>query len=136
MATTNDADIVLKLYDLRREEVMRKARKFVAFEFTPADFGEFMEVVRGMTSDKSAYFRQVTTFWEMAAGLALRGAVDRDLYMDSNGEGIFIYTKFQSFHAEYAQTMGFPFMAHTAELIATFGRAAQAHTKMSAMLAK
>lgn len=134
MATPHDAEIVLKLYDLRRETVMREARKFVAFEFAPKTYEEFAAVVGASASQESAYFRQVASYWEMAAGIALRGGCDQDLYMDSNGEGIFIFTKLRAFHAEYAQKMGMPFMPNTAQLIATVERAGKAHQRIIGML--
>ncbi|MEO6966598.1 MAG: hypothetical protein ABI076_11995, partial [Acidobacteriaceae bacterium] len=91
IATHQDADIILRLYDLRREAVLRQARNWMAMEFNPKTAEEFMAVVSGPNSQENAYLRQVTTYWEMAASLVLHGTVNSDLFLDSNGEGIFIF---------------------------------------------
>ena len=59
IATHNDADIILKLYDLRREEVLRKARHWAVFEFNPKAPEEFLAVLQSAGSQENAYFRQV-----------------------------------------------------------------------------
>ncbi|MHB1744750.1 MAG: DUF4760 domain-containing protein [Acidobacteriaceae bacterium] len=117
IATHNDADIILKLYDLRREEVLRKARHWLIFEFNPKTPEEFLAVLQGYGTQENAYFRQVISYWEMAASLVVHGAVKSDLYLDSNGEGIFIFAKLHAFRDDYAAKTGIPFMRQTAELI-------------------
>ena len=93
MASHHDAEIVLKLYDLRREEVMRKARDFMAGQFWPTSADEIVKLMQDFGAQNNAYFRQVTTFWDMAATLANRGAVDTDLFSDWSGEMFFIFAK-------------------------------------------
>jgi len=100
MATAADASVVLELYKLRQEATLRDARKFMAFEFWPKDLEELRAVSRAMGNDKNAYWRQTLSYWEMAASLVLRGAVDADLFLDSQGEGLFLYAKFHHWHAE------------------------------------
>jgi len=63
-------------------------------------------------------WRQTLSYWEMAASLVLRGTVDPDLFLDTNGEGVLIYAKFHHFHAETEKESGNIFMQHTAALIA------------------
>jgi len=113
MATHADAEIVLKLYDLRREEVMRKARHFVGFEFWPANADEFKQV-HNPTNPNNAYWRQVITFWEMAAQLPLHGAVDTDLFLSTQGEALFIRAKFADLSEE---ATGNTFMPNVKKLI-------------------
>ena len=60
------------------------------------------------------------SFWEMAASMVLRGAIDADLFLDSSVEGILIYAKFHHFHAETEKQSGNPFMGQTAALIAKY----------------
>ncbi|MFZ0517594.1 MAG: hypothetical protein WBG23_09780 [Acidobacteriaceae bacterium] len=117
IATHNDADIILKLYDLRREEVLRKARHWAVFEFNPKAPEEFLAVLQSAGSQENAYFRQVISYWEMAASLVIHGAVKSDLYLDSNGEGILIFAKFYPFRETYTSKTGFPFMRQTAQMI-------------------
>jgi len=117
IATHNDAEIILKLYDLRREEVLRKARHWVVFEFNPKTPEDFLAVVQERGSQENAYFRQVISYWEMAASLVIHGAVKSDLYLESNGEGILIFAKFYAFGETYTSKTGFPFMRQTAQMI-------------------
>ena len=120
MATAADAELVLKLYELRQEETLRKARRFLVFEFNPKTVEELRVVSRDTKSEYNPCWRQAMTFWEMAASLVLRGALDADLFLDSSVEGILIYAKFHHFHAETEKESGNPFMGKTAELIAKY----------------
>jgi hypothetical protein len=120
MASTADAGVVLELYKLRQETTLRAARKFMAFEFWPKDLEELRAVSRAMGSEKNAYWRQAMSYWEMAASLVLRGAVDPDLFLDTNGEGLFLYAKFHHWHAETEKESGNRFMKNTAALIDQF----------------
>jgi hypothetical protein len=120
MATAADAELILKLYELRREETMRKARRFMIFEFNPKTLDELRAVSRDTKSEHNPCWRQMLSFWEMAASLVLRGALDADLFLDSNVEGILIYAKFHHFHAETEKQNGNPFMGQTAALIAKY----------------
>jgi hypothetical protein len=120
MATAADAELILRLYELRREETLRRARRFMIFDFNPKTLEELRAVSRDGRSEFNPYWRQMMSFWEMAASLVLRGALDADLFLDSNVEGILIYAKFHHFHAETEKQSGNPFMAKTAELIVKF----------------
>lgn len=120
MATTSDATVVLELYKLRQETALRAARKFMAFEFWPKDLEELRAVSRDMSSDRNAYWRQTLSYWEMAAALVLRGAVDPELFFDTNGEGLFLYAKFHHWHAETEKESGNLFMKNTAGLVAKY----------------
>ena len=117
MATTADAEVVMQLYELRREETLRKARHFMVFEFQPKTLEELRAVSRDVKANNNVYWRQALSYWEMASSFVLRGAVDADLFLDSNGEGILLYAKYHHFHAETEKESGNPFMRHTAELI-------------------
>jgi hypothetical protein len=127
MATVSDAGLILHLYELRQEETLRRARKFMVFEFNPKTLEELREVSRKPGSQENAYWRQTLSYWEMAASFVLRGAVDADLFLDSAAEGILIYAKFHHFHAVTEKESGNPFMRHTAELIEKFPTAKRLH---------
>lgn len=117
MATAADAELILKLYELRREESLRQARRFMIFEFNPKTLEELRAVSRDKSSDKNVFWRQATTYWEMAASLVVGGALDADLFLASNAEGLLVYAKFHHFHAETEKQSGNPFMKQTATLI-------------------
>ena len=120
MATAADAELILRLYELRREEVLRKARRFMVYEFNPKTLEELRAVSRDTKSEYNPYWRQAMSYWEMASSFVLRGALDADLFLDSNFEGILIYAKFHHWHAETEKQSGNPFMGQTAALIAKF----------------
>ncbi len=120
MATAADAELILRLYELRQEETLRKARRYMVFEFNPKTLEELRAVSRDSKSEFNPYWRQAMSFWEMAASFVLRGALDPDLFLDSSLEGILIYAKFHHFHAETEKESGNPFMGQTAALIAKY----------------
>ena|SRR6185503_7780465 len=85
------ADLIMKLYDLRREEVMRKAREWYMKEFHPQNAEDVVSALRG---DHSAYFRMVTSYWEMAASFVNNGAIDWKMFMEANpGEPVNVFVK-------------------------------------------
>ena len=104
-ATQADAELILKLYDLRREAVMREARSFL-FNFVPRNIDEVMAVVGDFSSKENAYMRQVVGYWDMAASLALRGALNEDLATDNFAEMFFVYARLEPFLAEVRQRTG------------------------------
>jgi hypothetical protein len=120
MATAADAELILKLYEIRREDTLRKARRFLVFEFQPKTVEELRVVSRDITSEHNASWRQTLSYWEMAASMVLRGALDAELFLDSSVEGILLYAKFHHFHAETEKQSGSPFMRQTAALIEKF----------------
>lgn len=133
MATATDAEIILKLYELRTEEKMRVARAFVA-SFNPASFEDLAHLQRDAGSERNAYWRQVLSYWEMAAAFVLRGAVDAELFLDCNGENFFYYAKFTPYLEQWKQTFGQPFMSKTAMLIEKYPAMQERYTMMLARI--
>ena len=105
--TYEDARLVLKLYDLRREAVMRQARDFVGM-FSPSTFEELMAVVGAFGTKENAYVRQVFGYWEMGASLIVHGTLNADLAEDTLGEMYFVYAKIQPFVKQMRQVMKSP----------------------------
>ncbi len=96
-ATAQDAQLILQLYDLRREAEMRKARNYVGIEWWPSSMADVEKTVMAPASDANRWFRQVLSFWEMAATLVLHGAVNEDLFLDTAQEMFFVYAKLKPF---------------------------------------
>ncbi len=135
LANSHDAEIILKLYDMRREATMRKARHWVAFDFQPTTAQEIVNVMRDYHSDHSNWLRQVVSYWEMAASLVVHGAVNADLYLDSNGEGLFVYNKLEPFIEEIQKiNAGMPFMRNTATMVEKFPTAKDRFQRMRAAM--
>jgi hypothetical protein len=124
LATPADAEIILRLYELRTEAEMRKARAWMTGEFWPATADEFFAVASNPADPHNAWLRQVLTYWEMAAAMVLHGAVSAELFVDCNAEGFFLLAKFSPILEGIRQKNPF-FLTKTSELITRFSAAAQ-----------
>jgi hypothetical protein len=89
----HDADLVLKLYDLRREPVMRASRNAM-MQFMPRTYEDVLAATQP-TNENNAAFRQVSSYFEMAYGFARHGIVPADFLAESNAEGLMLYAKVQ-----------------------------------------
>ena len=89
-----DAELVLRLYELRREAVMRQSRDAMNSRFFPAAAGELLAVTPG-DHPLNAAFRQVSTYWEMAYGMGRHGIVHPEYLVENCGEGLFLFAKVQ-----------------------------------------
>ncbi|MET0649625.1 MAG: hypothetical protein ABW208_23685 [Pyrinomonadaceae bacterium] len=98
------AELILKLYELRREEVMREARNWF-FAFNPESFED---IQRAVMSEHSAYVRMVTTYWDMACSFVNHGAIDAEMFNDANGEQVFVFAKIQPFLEQIRANNGNP----------------------------
>jgi hypothetical protein len=123
-ATPADADIVLKLYELRRETVMREARGWF-LNFWPKSAQDVLAVHNGFGTIENAYLRQVVSYWEMSASLVLRGAVDPDLFMDWSGEMVFVFAKIYPFLKEVRESINPGFFLKVETVINQTNRQAQ-----------
>lgn len=112
----------MKLYDMRRETVMREARNWFAIEFNPQSADDVIKVAFDFGSKENAYFRQITSFWEMSASLMLHGAVHEQLFMDWSMEMIFVYSKLQPFLGEIREKINPNFLAKSEKAIQQSGR--------------
>jgi len=92
-----DVNLILRLYELRREAVMREARDFIGFQFWPQSFDDFVAVAGNLSNPKNRFWRQVATYWEMAATFVNSGALHEDLFWNTNGELFFFFAKVQPF---------------------------------------
>lgn len=119
LATPADAEIILKLYQLRTETLMREARAWITGEFWPVTVEDFFVVAGNPADPHNAFFRQVVTYWEMAAAMVLHGAVSAELFVDCNGEGFFLLAKFDHI-LEGIREKSPTFMMKTSELINRF----------------
>ena len=124
LATPADAEIILKLYQLRTEAVMRQARAWVMGEFWPATADDYFAVASSPTDPHSAFLRQVLTYWEMAAAMVLHGAVSAELFVDCNAEGFFLLAKLSPI-LEGIRAKNPGFLVKTSELVNRFSTAAQ-----------
>lgn len=92
----HDAELVLKLYELRREAVMRDSRNQINSQFFPGSPDDVVAVTKADHPLNSAY-RQTSTYWEMVYGMARHGIVHTDFMLESCGEGLFLYARVEPY---------------------------------------
>lgn len=115
MSTAHEyADLILRLYDMRRETVMRQARTWWATQYHPTTAAEAVAGVRG---EHGAYFRQVAGYWNMACALVRHGAIDAEVFNDCNQEHIFIFAKVEPFLAELRKEFGPNLLRHVEAVV-------------------
>ena len=125
----HDADIVLRLYEMRREPVMREARSLLIRTFLPTSVDDVLSFAKNDNPANPA-FRQVSSYWEMAYGMVRHGVLHADFMLDSNGEGLILYSRVAPFLEEYRKQAGSPRAFRNAEWVATqteMGRQLVAH---------
>jgi hypothetical protein len=99
MEKQQDAMVILKLYELRRDEQMRAARQWFFSKFAPTSAMDIVGLYRG-GERASANFRMVTSYWDTAAAIVLNGGIDRKMFLDAGTEHIFVYSKVEEFLPE------------------------------------
>ena len=91
--TYDDAGLVLKLYDLRREETLRTARKWFAAIPAQQSREEWLKLCPP-GSDENTWFRMVTSYWDMASSFVVTGVLNRELfYRANNNELLFVWER-------------------------------------------
>ena len=126
-ATAHDAQVVMQLYDLRREAEMRKARNWFLVEFWPRSADDVLKVANAFPSQENAWMRQVGGYWDMAAALVLQGAVSEELFVQPgiSGEMFFIFAKIHPFLKEVREKMNNPDAFANVEKVATGSKLAR-----------
>ena len=104
-AKQEDANLILRLYELRREETMRRARWWFIASFDPQSVQDIFDV---FASEHSASFRMIVSYWDMAATFVNYGAIDEQMFNDINTEHVAIYAKLEPFLAELRAMPGMP----------------------------
>ena len=94
----HDADLILKIYDLRREPVMRESRDAINRDFWPRNEAEALAILQPEHPHNRAY-RQTSTYWEMVYGMAKHGVVHTEFLLESNGEGLLLFARVEPYLA-------------------------------------
>jgi len=137
MSIQQEADLILKLYELRREDTMRAARNWYFMEFNPDTLQDFMSAMFG---EHSGHLRMVVSYWDMAAAMVNRGAISLDLFNDANGEQIGVFSKIEPLLGEIRKAMAPNFAMNLEKLIDASPegrkRSAETRERMKAMRAQ
>lgn len=104
---SQDVALILKLYELRREEGIRRARKWYFTEFNPQSAQDIGKIFAS-GHDGSAYYRMITSYWEMAASFVNNGGIDEKMFLDANGEHVAVFSKVEPFIEEVRAEIGLP----------------------------
>jgi hypothetical protein len=127
MGKHDDADLILKLYDLRREKVMREARDWW-FTFNPTNIQDVMGTMMG---EHSGYMRMVLSYWDMACAMVVSGAIDEELFNQTNGEHMLVYMKIEPVLPELRTMFDNPDFAKSLETVVK--RMPNIDTRMASM---
>jgi hypothetical protein len=137
MSIQDEAGLILKLYELRREETMRQARNWFFAEFNPESLADFQAAIFG---EHSGHLRMVVTYWDMAAALVNRGAIGVELFNEANGEQLGVFAKIEPILGEIRKAMAPQFALNLEKLIDATPdgrkRSAETRERMKAMRAQ
>jgi hypothetical protein len=130
--TAADAQLVLQLYDLRREAEIRKARNWWLVDFWPNTPDEFLKVASAMGTQENAWFRQVAGYWDMASALVIHGTIHPDIFLEGgvSGEMFFIFAKIQPMLKELRQKMQSPGLFRNVENVIMSTKAGRERLKL------
>jgi len=112
----HDAELLIQVYDLRREAVMRESRRAILREFWPRTWDDVQAVLKPEHPQNAAY-RQTATYWEMVYSIARHGIVHAGFWLENNGEGLFLFAKVEPF-LEQIRAAGQPTAFRNAEWVA------------------
>jgi hypothetical protein len=98
----HDADLVLKLYDLRREAVLRESRQAIDSKFWPRNTEEAIAVI-AREHPLNVAFRQTAEYWEIVYGMARHGIIHPDFLVENNDEGLFLFARVEPYLAAFRQ---------------------------------
>jgi len=134
MSKQDEAGLILKLYELRREDTMRKARDWYFRDFNPESMADFTEAMFG---EHSGHLRMVVSYWDMAAALVNDGAISLDLFTNTNGEHLGVFSKIEPLLGEIRSAYAPQFAVNLEKLIDATpdgrNRAAKARERMKAV---
>lgn len=114
MSKHEEANLILKLYELRREDTMRKARDWFFMEFHPDSMADFQKT---LFSEHSGHLRMVMSYWDMAAALVNHGAISPELFSSTNGEHLSVFAKLEPLLPEIRSSLGPQFFASLEKMI-------------------
>lgn len=117
-ATYEDANLLLRLYELRREEKLRQARDWFSKNFKASKLEEFQKLCP-LGSQENAYFRMVTSYWEMAASFVTNGVLHQDLFAQNSRELLFVWERIRDIVPAWRETFKNPKLVRNVETVAT-----------------
>ena len=108
------AELILKLYELRREPVMRSARSYIGGEFLPRSFEDFLAIMAA-GDQHTSYVLQVYGYWDMVAALVFHGALEESLVYNACPEMYFQFAKIRPYIDEFRSKSSLPELFHNVQ---------------------
>ncbi len=135
--TADDARLILKLYDLRRETEMRKARSWIGGQFWPDTIEDYNKIASNPSAQENAWLRQVMGYWEMSASLVNHGTLNADLFLEPSfsGEMFLIYSKMKPFLKELREKASPTFLINVEKLVTSTKKTREFQARMEKNLA-
>ena len=115
--TYDDANLILNLYEMRREERMREARAWFTAHFRPKKWEELATLVPP-GSTENASFRMVISYWDMVASFIVTGVLNKELFFQSGRELLFTWERVRDLLPSIRQANGNPLEMKNLEAIA------------------
>jgi L-rhamnose mutarotase len=116
-ATYEDANLLLRLYELRREDKMRQARDWFNKNFHANNLEELSKICP-LGSQEHAYFRMVSSYWDMAASFVTSGVLQRELFMQNSREMLFVWIRMSDVVPAMREAQKNPEIARNLETLA------------------
>jgi hypothetical protein len=114
--TYDDANLLLRLYEIRREDKMRQARHWFLFEFKPGTWSQIRDqFFTGEEEDN--HLRMVVSYWDMVCALVKQGVLNKDLFYSTNSEHLAVWQKIKPWVEEARQERKNPLMLRSIEEI-------------------
>jgi hypothetical protein len=117
-ATYEDANLLLRLYELRREEKLRTARDWFAKNFHASTMEEMLKLCP-LGSQENAYFRMVTSYWDMAASFVTSGVLHQEMFTQNSRELLFVWTRISDIVPAWREAFKNPDIAKNVETLAS-----------------
>jgi hypothetical protein len=111
-----NAQLLLQIYEMRREEKLRRARGWLISSFWAENLEEFA-MVCPPGSDENAYYRMVISYWDMVASIVNRGMLDEELYFENNGEGLLVWLRVKSVALQMREAQKNPLLLRNLEAV-------------------
>ncbi|OFV98279.1 MAG: hypothetical protein A3F68_03485 [Acidobacteria bacterium RIFCSPLOWO2_12_FULL_54_10] len=113
----HNAQLLLQIYELRREEKLRRAREWFLKSFVADTSAEFAALCP-VGSENNAFFRMVATYWDMVASIVNRGMLDEDFYFENTTESLLVWLRMRNVVQEMRVTRKNPLYLRNIELLA------------------
>ncbi|MBI3667163.1 MAG: hypothetical protein HY236_13230 [Acidobacteria bacterium] len=138
-ATYEDVNLILRLFELRREEKLRQARDWFSKSFKARTMEEF-NALCPPGSEANAFYRMVASYWEMVASFITSGVLNQELFFQSGGEILFFWERVRDLVPHFREAFKNPNAGKNTETVATAliqwmnARAPEAYGAFSAMV--